>query len=144
MYLILIDAHSKWLEVRPTNATSSATIAHLLSIFSVHGLPEVAVSDNETVLTGAEFEEFWKLNRIQHRTAPYHPASNGQAERAVKIFKQHIKKHSGRTTLSLDSSHYHRSFTHRIAVRATPSLSPPFGSPGFATRDSAEARLSTS
>ena len=67
MYLILVDAHSKWLEVRQTNtATSSVTITHLRSIFSVHGLPEVVVTDNGTVFTSAEFGEYLKLNGIRH------------------------------------------------------------------------------
>ena len=96
MFLVLIDAYSKWLDVKVVNsATSSATIEHLRSIFSVHGLPETIVTDNGTVFTSAEFENFTKLNGIRHiRTAPYHPASNGQAERAVKIFKEYLKKSS--------------------------------------------------
>ena len=41
----------------------------------------------------AELEEFMKLNGIRHiRTAPYHPASNGEAVRAVKIFKERLKR----------------------------------------------------
>ena len=40
MFLVLIDAYSKWLDVKVVNsATSSATVEHLRSIFSVHGLP---------------------------------------------------------------------------------------------------------
>ena len=41
VFLVLINAYSKWLDVKVVNsATSSATIEHLRSIFSVHGLPE--------------------------------------------------------------------------------------------------------
>ena len=50
MFLVLIDAYSKWLEVRVvSSATSNATIQHLRSIFSTHGLPEVLVSDRAVV-----------------------------------------------------------------------------------------------
>ena len=96
MYLVLIDAYSKWIEAKVVStATSAATIEHLTSIFSVHGLPEVLVTDNGTCFTSAEFKEFTKQNGIRHiRTAPYHPASNGQAERAVKIVKEGLKKAS--------------------------------------------------
>ena len=123
MYLILVDAHSKWLEVRQTNtATSSVTITHLRSIFSVHGLPEVVVIDNGTVFTSAEFEEYLKLNGIRHiRTAPYHPASNGQAERAVKIFKQHIKTNSGSTTPAELERFL---FRYRLTPHTTTGVSP--------------------
>ena len=35
-----------------------------------------------------EFEEFIKGSSIRHvRTAPYHPTSNGLAEKAVQSFK---------------------------------------------------------
>ena len=65
MFFLLIDAHSKWLEVRtvPT-ANSHFTIQALRSIFATHGLPEVLVSDNGTAFTSAEFREFVSLNGI--------------------------------------------------------------------------------
>ena len=85
MFLIVIDAHSKWLDVYPTsNATSQVTIEKLRQCFSTHGLPQTIVSDNGTCFTSQEFESFLKQNGIQHITsAPFHPASNGLAERAV-------------------------------------------------------------
>ena len=95
-FLIVIDAHSKWIEVAiVTSATSTNTIEKLRAIFAIHGLPEVIVSDNGTVFTSTEFQEFVKRNDIKHiRTAPYHPSSNGQAERVVQIFKESMGKTS--------------------------------------------------
>ena len=47
MFLIVIDAYSKWLEVKPlTAATSAITIEHLRSMFATHGLPKMFVTDN--------------------------------------------------------------------------------------------------
>ena len=41
LFLVLVDAHSKWMDVQIVNSTSSdATISKLRSIFTVHGLPE--------------------------------------------------------------------------------------------------------
>ena len=37
MFLVLVDAYSKWLEVIIT--TSSCTIEHLRQVFAIHGLP---------------------------------------------------------------------------------------------------------
>ena len=94
MFLVLVDAHSKWLEVVPVSAaTSTVTIEKLRAIFATHGLPERIVTHNGTVFTSEEFENFLHQNGIAHtRTAPYHPTSNGLAERAVQTFKQGIKR----------------------------------------------------
>ena len=47
MFLVLIDAHSKWLEVRlMPSTTSTAIISTLYSIFAQFGLPSVIVTDN--------------------------------------------------------------------------------------------------
>ena len=94
MFLILVDAHSKWMEVKiMKTATSTTTIEHLQNIFATHGLPEMLVTDNAAYFTSQEFQDFTKLNGIRHVTsAPYHPASNGLAERAVQTVKEFLKK----------------------------------------------------
>ena len=94
MYLILIDAHSKWIEAFCTpNATSLTVIEQLRAVFARFGLPETVVTDNGTCFVSSEFEVFLQRNGIKHLTsAPYHPASNGLAERAVQIIKKGLKK----------------------------------------------------
>ena len=91
---MVVDAHSKWLEVEVVNsATSHATIEKRRSIFATHGLPKMVVSDNGPSFTSAEFREFTRKNGIRHiKSAPYHPASNGLAERAVQTLKESLKK----------------------------------------------------
>ncbi|XP_031432706.1 uncharacterized protein K02A2.6-like [Clupea harengus] len=123
MFLIVIDAHSKWLDVYPTsNATSQVTIEKLRQCFSTHGLPQTIVSDNGTCFTSQEFESFLKQNGIQHITsAPFHPASNGLAERAVQTFKQGIKKTKGDT---LETKIARFLFNYRITPQSTTGLSP--------------------
>ena len=103
LFLVLIDAHSKWLEVHIVNSTSSeVTIHKLQQIFSTHGLPEQLVSDNGTAFTCHEFQSFMKQCGIQHiRTSPYHPSSNGLAERAVQTFKSALKKLEGNVSSRL-------------------------------------------
>ena len=50
------------------------------------------VTDNGTQFTSQEFTEFLKLNGIQHyKSAPYHPTTNGEAERYVQTFKQAMR-----------------------------------------------------
>ncbi|XP_046841958.1 uncharacterized protein K02A2.6-like [Xenia sp. Carnegie-2017] len=60
--------------------------------FAVHGLPEEMVSDNGPQFVAQEMKDFLKGNGIQmHLSSPYHPASNGEAERAVGTFKDSMK-----------------------------------------------------
>nr|VZI04460.1 unnamed protein product [Spirometra erinaceieuropaei] len=99
-YLILVDAYSKWPEIAPLNpATASSTITFLRRIFSQNGLPEVLVSDNGSQFTSSSIEDFCRQHNIQHlRSPPYHPQSNGQAERFVDTFKRALLKARGEGT----------------------------------------------
>ena len=93
MFLIVVDAHSKWPEVIPMTTTNAArTIEELRKLFATHGLPEQLVSDNGPQFTADEFRTFMRSNGIKHiRSAPYHPATNGIAERFVQTFKQALR-----------------------------------------------------
>ena len=91
------------------------------SIFAVHGLPEVLVTDNGSVFTSAEFELLCARNAIKHVTSsPYHPSTNGLAERAVQTVKTVLKKAGGiygecyrsvPIPISADSTLYNRCVT---------------------------------
>ena len=49
MALIVVDSYSKWLEVIPVRLTdSNGAISALRTLFAMHGLPKVIVSDNAT------------------------------------------------------------------------------------------------
>ena len=123
MFLILIDAHSKWIEVfQMTSTTSSAVIQRLRTVFAQFGLPETVVSDNAPNFVSTEFETFLSKNGIAHVTSsPYHPASNGLAERAVQTFKQGMKKlNEG----SLSEKIARFLFSYRITPQSTAGVSP--------------------
>ncbi|XP_055523194.1 uncharacterized protein K02A2.6-like [Wyeomyia smithii] len=91
-YLLAVDAYSKWVEIVKTSSTTSvATITILRSLFARLGMPETLVSDNGSQFTSAEFRQFCLENGIDHvTTSPYHPQSNGQAERYVDTFRRAI------------------------------------------------------
>ncbi|XP_058840133.1 uncharacterized protein K02A2.6-like [Topomyia yanbarensis] len=93
-YLILVDSYSKWPEVvRTRDITTTATLRILRGIFARHGQPETLVTDNGPQLTSDQFETFCDSNGITHlKTAPFHPQSNGLAERFVDTFKRSLKK----------------------------------------------------
>ena len=94
MFLLLIDAHSKWFEIHmTTSSTSKAMMSLMRRSFASLGLPEVIVSGNATNFTSKEFEHVLRKNGIKNvKTPPYHPSSNGLAERAVQTFKDGMRK----------------------------------------------------
>ncbi|PIK55838.1 hypothetical protein BSL78_07267 [Apostichopus japonicus] len=123
MFLIIVDAHSKWIEIHVMN---SSTIVKLLLQTCVKrlqfGIPRMIVSDNESCFTREVFAYFCKQNGIKHVTsAPYHPSSNGSAERAVQTFKQGVKK---LTRGSLEDRVARFLFKYRITPHSVTGVSP--------------------
>ena len=122
-FLIIIDAHSKWLDVHMTNSSSSlATIEKLRSSFATFGIPKVIVTDNGTSFTSKEFQMFVTQNGISHlRSAPYHPATNGLAERAVQTFKEGMRKMSGPLETRLAKFLFHYRITPQTSTGVSPA-----------------------
>ena len=99
MIFIAVDAHSKWpvAYIMPST-TAAQTIEVLREMFARNGLPKQLVSDNGPQFRADEFRQFLSRNGVQHTlTPPYHPASNGAAERFVQTIKQSLRAshHSG-------------------------------------------------
>ena len=110
-FLVMIDSHSKWIDVKymMDSTTAESTIDELRLIFAEHGLPEEIVSDNGPQFSSHRFKEFAERNGIKHTlVAPYHPASNGAAERTVRVVKEAFTKH-------VVEGCQERSLKHRIA-----------------------------
>ena len=95
-FLLITDAHSKWMDVRPmSKITASATILELREVFATLGLCAQIVTDNGPTFTSSEFRNFLAHNGIQHiLVSPYHPSSNGLAEKSVQTFKQAMVKNN--------------------------------------------------
>ena len=123
MFLVLVDAHSKWMDVRPmTSITSAKTIEQLRIIFSTHGFPKKVVTDNGASFTSLEFKQFMKENGVIHITsAPYHPSTNGLAERAVQTFKAGIQRIPGASIQERLSKFL---FKYRITPHTTTAIAP--------------------
>ena len=99
MFLLAVDAHSKWPEViEMSSTTSTKTINKLRCSFTNYGLPEQLVTDNGPQFVSQEFLSFMKLNGIKHiKTSPYYLASNGAIKRFIQSFKKAMtaKLHKG-------------------------------------------------
>ncbi|KAL5493753.1 hypothetical protein EMCRGX_G014975 [Ephydatia muelleri] len=98
-WLVVVDAFSKWIEIKPQRSTTtSGTVKALREIFCRFGLPRVIVSDNGPQFSSQEFKQFCDSNNIVHiRSTPYHPKTNGLAERAVRTFKESFLASQGST-----------------------------------------------
>lgn len=93
-FLILVDVFTRWLEIRQMSRTTTTDVGKELdSIFSVFGFPTKMVSDNGPPFNSYEFLKFAEERNITLiKSPPYHPQSNGIAERAVQTTKAVLKK----------------------------------------------------
>jgi len=71
MFSVLMDAHSKWIEVHSLpSITAATTIQCFRRIFATFGLPEVIVTDNGSTFTSAEFNSHAEM---ASNTRSHHP-----------------------------------------------------------------------
>ncbi|XP_018329084.1 uncharacterized protein K02A2.6-like [Agrilus planipennis] len=89
-----VDAFFKWPEIHIVkDMLAENTVSICREIFANFGLSENLVSGNGKTFVSNTFEDFLKENGILHKfSAPYHPATNGQAERYVQMIKAALKK----------------------------------------------------
>lgn len=94
MYVVLDDAYSKWIEVWPVSSTNFESLEEkLLMHFATYGPMLQVVTDNGPPFQSQEFKDFCtKHSIIVTKSPPYHPASNGLAERAVQTVKKALEK----------------------------------------------------
>ena len=78
-------------------------------------------SDNGSPFTSREFQQYCSMNGIKHiRSSPFHPASNGLAERAVQTIKGGLKKMGG----DLETRMFEFLGRYRITPQTTTGESP--------------------
>lgn len=126
MWLLIVDAKTKWPEmIKMKSTTASATITKLRGVFAVHGIPEQIVSDNGPQLTSKELAAYCKEMGITHVfTPPYHPNSNGQAERYVQTLKNAIERCTYQQKGDLDTVVQRILFEYRTTPHPATGLSP--------------------
>ncbi|KAL1430193.1 hypothetical protein MTO96_015309 [Rhipicephalus appendiculatus] len=97
--LVVVYAHTKWVEVpHVRQATSAAVIDVLRSLFATFGIPQKVVSDNVKAFISSEIKHFCASNAIQAATSPaYHPATHGQAKRYVAELKRALLREADKS-----------------------------------------------
>jgi hypothetical protein len=124
MWLVVMDAHSKWPEVfcLNNNASASQVIFRIRDCIVRFGIPDQIVSDNGAQFTSQEFKVFCQSNGIRHSTSSaYHPRSNGEAERLVQTFKKSMSE-AKRGDWEITLQRF--LFTYRITPHATTGSAP--------------------
>ena len=93
-YLMIVNYYSRYMEIaRLKQTTTEEVMRHTKSIFARHGIPETVVSDNGPQYSSGLYREFANNFGFHHVTSsPYHPQSNGEAERAIGTLKNLLKK----------------------------------------------------
>ena len=121
-FLVIVDAHSKWVDVYPTSGTTAKeTIKCLQHSFSRFGLPISIVSDNGPCFTSQEFKDFCEHIGARHiTTAVYKPSTNGLAEKMVQTLKKALRTSKSAIQDTLDRF----LFNYRLTPHSTTGVSP--------------------
>lgn len=121
-FLVIVDAHSKWVDVYPTSGTTAKeTIKCLQHSFSRFGLPVSIVSDNGPCFSSQEFKDFCMHTGARHiTTAVYKPSTNGLAEKMVQTLKKSLRTSKSAIQDTLDRF----LFNYRLTPHSTTGVSP--------------------
>ncbi|KAF2905915.1 hypothetical protein ILUMI_00265, partial [Ignelater luminosus] len=92
-YIVLVDAYSNWIEVKPTKTKSIDDVIIFLSdTFTRFGIPDIVFSDNNP-FNSHQYKTFADSFNFSIRySSPHFHQSNGLAEKAVNIVKNILKK----------------------------------------------------
>ena len=93
--LVVVDHFTRYVQAFVTNNHMAHTMARVLynNFFSIFRFPQRLMSDQGTEFTGDVIAAMCKLLGIQKiRTTPYHPQSNGSAERVHQTLQRMIGK----------------------------------------------------
>ena len=121
MYLIIIDAHSKWLEILPaTKVTAQGTVKKMREMCLPPMDCRIRFSQAHVSLV-----QFMEQNSIQHiGITSYHPSLNGLAEWAVQSFKNAMKKLSA-TPANVETKILQFLFRYCVTLHTTMEINCP-------------------
>lgn len=126
--LLIVDSKSKWLDVHVMRQGTdiTKTVEKLKLTFSILGIPQSIVSDNGPPFNSNEFQRFCQTNGIiPLKSPPYHPQSNGLAERYVGTVKSSLNKFlMQNSNLKLEQQIVNFLFSYRNTPNASTGLCP--------------------
>lgn len=118
-FLVMVDEATRITQAKAMKESSRAVIEYLQQQPFIEKV-RTLVSDNGAAFRSKQFADWADANNIQLRfTAPYHPASNGMAERRVREVKRFLKcymvnERCWKTLVEAAYKHINRSFCSAI------------------------------
>ncbi|PAA65473.1 hypothetical protein BOX15_Mlig032217g3 [Macrostomum lignano] len=93
LLLLLSDSYSGWPEaIQVPDRSAESVLRVLRAVFARNGVPQTLVSDNAPEFKSEKVSQWLRsIGCRELHTPPYHPASNGQAERLVRIIKDGLR-----------------------------------------------------
>jgi transposase InsO family protein len=91
--LVAVDKSSKWIEACPiTNLRAEQAVSFFTDIIHRFGVPNLIITDNDSLFTDRKFLEFCDKHHIRvDWAAVAHPQTNGQMEHANGMILQGLK-----------------------------------------------------
>ena len=93
--VVFVDRLLKMVHLHPTKTTATAMdIANIFfnTVFQLHGLPKVIVSDRDPKFTSKFWQMLFKLiNTKLALSTAFHPQTDGQTERANRTLEQYLR-----------------------------------------------------
>ena len=123
MFLILVDANTKWVDIHVVNSSSAeVTIEKMIATFANLGLLQILITDNGPQFTSAQFTQFTKNNGIKLVTSsPYRPSTNGLVERTLQTFTEGMRRQK---TSSIETHIARFLFVYCNTPQSTTGVSP--------------------
>ena len=125
--IIAVEYLTKWAEAKEIKAADAKQTAIFLyeNIISRFGCAQILVSDRGTHFLNEAIEEMTKLFQINHRkTTPYHPQTNGLAERVnqtlVCILRKTVTDSKRDWDNKLTAALWVYQTTYKVTTRMTP------------------------
>lgn len=93
--MIVVDRLTKYAHFVSLKRLFSAMIvveAFLNNVFKLHGLPNIIVSDRDTIFLSEFWQAFFKLQGVAlHLSTSYHPQADGQTKVVNRCLETHLR-----------------------------------------------------
>ena len=127
-YIIVATEYlTKWAEAKALKQADATQTAIFLyeNIIARFGCPKILISDRGTHFLNDTVKEMTELFRINHRkTTPYHPQTNGMAERVnqtlVRILRKTVVDSKRDWDIKLTAALWAYQTTYKVTTKATP------------------------